>query len=95
MPLDRTLFNLDRVPTLTELKAFFKNHDWSSARITKPRTKDVEQAADMKEIKRIMNALLKRRLVKKVLQFRKQYLENKICFYGVDGNCLIIKAIRF
>lgn len=30
MPLDTTLLDLDRAPTLDELKAFFKKHDWSA-----------------------------------------------------------------
>jgi hypothetical protein len=34
MPLDTTLLDLDRAPTILEMRAFFKKHDWSAAKIS-------------------------------------------------------------
>ena len=30
--IDATLLDLDRAPTILEMRAFFKKHDWSAAK---------------------------------------------------------------
>ena len=86
MPLDRTLIDLDRVPTLEELKEFFKKHDWSAARITEPSSRDAEKVADMKEIKRIMNEKFEKMAREKGLGVASKYFENRIRVKGIGGN---------
>lgn len=49
--IDTTLLDLDRAPTLEELKAFFKKHDWSASKLSDPRSRSAEKTADMEEIK--------------------------------------------
>lgn len=86
MPLDRTLIDLDRVPTFEELKAFFKKHDWSAAQLSDPKSRDPEKAAEIKEIKRIMNAAFEKKAREKGLAVPSKYLENRMRVNGVDGN---------
>ena len=43
MPLDRTLLDLDRAPTLAELKAFFRKHDWSAAKLSEPEGRSTDK----------------------------------------------------
>lgn len=56
MALDTTLLDLNRVPALDELKAFFKKYNWSAAKISESRFRDPDKVVEMKEIKKIMNA---------------------------------------
>ncbi len=51
--IDTTLLDLDRVPTLDELKAFFKKHDWSAAQIPITGKKNKEAQEDIAHIKGI------------------------------------------
>ena len=52
MPLDTTLLDLDRVPTLDELKEFFKKHDWTTAKISDPKSRTSEKVTDMEHVKK-------------------------------------------
>ena len=56
MPLDRTLLDLDRTPTLDELKSFFRKHDWSAAQLSDPSGWSPDKAEEVEYIKRILNA---------------------------------------
>ena len=86
MPLDTTLLDLDRVPTLEELKVFFKKHDWSAAQLSDPKSGDPEKAAEIKEIKKIMNAAFEKKAREKGLGAASKYFENRIRVKGIGGN---------
>lgn len=86
MPLDTTLLDLDRVPTLDELKAFFKKHDWSAAKISEPSSRDADKVAEMNEIRKIMDAEFERLAREKGLGAASKYFENKIKVKGEGGN---------
>ena len=84
--IDTTLLDLDRVPTLDELKAFFKKHDWSAAKISEPKSRDADKSAEMKEIKKIMDAEFEKLALEKELGTASKYFENIIKVDGADGN---------
>ena len=86
MPLDTTLLDLDRVPTLDELKAFFKKHDWSVAKISEPKSRSADKSAEMKEIQKIMDAEFEKLAREKGLGAASKYFENKIKVEGTGGN---------
>ena len=86
MPLNTTLLDLDRVPTLDELKAFFKKHDWSAAKISEPSSRDADKVAEMNEIKKIMDAEFEKLAREKGLGAASKYFENKIKVEGEGGN---------
>ena len=86
MPLDTTLLDLNRVPTLDELKAFFKKHDWSAAKISEPQSRDADKVSEMNEIKKIMDAEFEKLAREKGLGAASKYFENKIKVKGEGGN---------
>lgn len=55
MPLDTTLLDLDRAPTIKEMQAFFKKHDWSAVKISEPKSRSSEDHEAISRISRIMD----------------------------------------
>lgn len=86
MPIDTTLLDLDRIPTLDELKAFFKKHDWSAAKISEPSSRDAEKAAEIKEIKKYIDVEFEKIAREKGLGAPSKYFNNKISVKGEGGN---------
>ena len=58
MPLDTTLLDLYRAPTILEMRAFFKKHDWSAAKISDTKSRTNEEYTATSRIGRIMDAAL-------------------------------------
>ena len=83
--IDTTLLDLDRAPTLDELKAFFKKHDWSAAKLTDPNSRSAEKTADMEEIKKVIDAEIKKVTHEKGITVPSKYLENKMHIDGERG----------
>ena len=88
MPLDTTLLDLDRVPTLDELKAFFRKHDWSAAKMSEPKSRDADKVAGMEEIKEIMDAEFEKIVREKGLGAASKYYENKTRVESDGGNVI-------
>ena len=86
MPLDRTLLDLDRVPTLDELKAFFRKHDWSAAQLSDPSSWSPDKAEAVEYIKRILNAEFEKVAREKGLGAASIYFENVIRTVGTYGS---------
>ena len=86
MPLDTTLLDLDRVPTLDELKAFFKKHDWTTAKISDPKSRSSEKVADMEHVKKIMNAEFEKQVREKGTGTPSRYFENRRIIKGKGDN---------
>ena len=84
--IDTTLLDLDRVPTLDELKAFFKKHDWSAAKISEPKSRDADKVAEMKEIKKIMDAEFEKQVREKGIGVASKYFESRRRVKGMGGN---------
>ena len=76
--IDTTLLNLDRVPTLDELKAFFKKHDWSAAEIQIDGKKNQETVKDIAYIKKLLDEKFEKAARDKGLPAWSGYYENKI-----------------
>ena len=55
MPLDTTLLDLDRAPTILEMRAFFKKHDWSAAKISDLKSRSSEDNETISYVRRIMD----------------------------------------
>ena len=86
MPMDTTLLDLDRAPTIEELKAFFKKHDWSAAKLSDPRSRSAEKTADMEEIKKVIDAEVEKVVREKGIGVPAKYYKNKIRVNGERGN---------
>ena len=84
--IDTALLDLDRAPTLDELKAFFKKHDWSAAKITDPSSRSADKVADMEDIKKVIDAEIKKVTHEKGITVPSKYLENKMRVEGEQGN---------
>ena len=76
--LDTTLLDLDRAPTLDELKAFFKKHDWSAAEIQINGKKNQETVKDIAYIKKLLDEKFEKAARDKGLPAWSGYYENKI-----------------
>ena len=76
MPLDSTLLDLDRAPTILEMRAFFKKHDWSAAKITEPKSRSSEDHKAISRISRIMDAAFEQEARKRGLSAWSGYLDH-------------------
>ena len=86
MSIDTALLDLDRLPNLEKLKAFFKKHDWSTAKLSDPKSRSADKTAKMKEIKKIMDTEFEKVARKKGLGASSKYFENKMRVKGECGN---------
>ena len=84
--IDTTLLDLDHAPTIDELREFFKKHDWSAAKLSDPHSRSTEKTADMAEIKKVIDAEIKKVTHEKRITVPSKYLENKMHVDGERGN---------
>ena len=82
MALDTTLLDLDRVPTILEMRAFFKKHDWSAAKITEPKSRTTEEHTAISRIGRIMDAAFEKEARKRGLPAWSGYLDHTVYMNG-------------
>ena len=74
--IDTTLLDLDRAPTILEMRAFFKKHDWSSAKISEPKSRSAEDHEAISRIDRIMDAAFEQEARKRGLPAWSGYLDH-------------------
>ena len=84
MSQDNTLLDLDRVPTLDELREFFKKHDWSAAQISDPISRSIEKNETMEAIKKILDSEYEKVAREKGLGSASWYFENEIKIKGEE-----------
>ena len=53
--MKKDLLNMDRLPTLDELKEFFKNNDWTTAKIDDPAKRTPEEQAEIAYVAKLMD----------------------------------------
>lgn len=82
MPLDTTLLDLDRAPTILEMRAFFKKHDWSAAKISEPKSRSTEDHEAISRIGRIMDAAFEQEARKRGLAAWSGYFDYTIRLNG-------------
>ena len=82
MPLDTTLLDLDRAPTILEMRAFFKKHDWSAAKISEPKSRSTEDHEAISRIGRIMDAAFEQEARKRGLAAWSGYFDHTIRLNG-------------
>lgn len=51
----KTLLNMDRLPTMEELKEFFKKNDWTSAKLSDPAKRTDEERAEISYVAKLMD----------------------------------------
>ena len=51
----QTLLDMDRLPTIEELKDFFKQNDWTSAKISDPAKRTDEERAEISYVAKLMD----------------------------------------
>ena len=83
MPLDTTLLDLDRAPTILEMRAFFKKHDWSAAKISEPKSRTTEEHTAISRIGRIMDAAFEQEARKRGLAAWSGYFDHTVRMNGV------------
>ena len=82
MALDTTLLDLDRAPTILEMRAFFKKHDWSAAKISDPKSRTTEEHTAISRIGRIMDAAFEQEARKRGLPAWSGYLDHTVYMNG-------------
>ena len=86
MKIDTSLLDLDRVPTMDELKAFFRKHDWSAAQLSDRSSRSAEKHSAMKHIKKLMDAEFEKISREKGWGAPSKYFENIIEVNSGQGN---------
>jgi hypothetical protein len=91
MLLATTLLDLDRAPTILEMRAFFKKHDWSAAKINEPKSRTTEDHEAISSIGRIMDAAFEQEARKRGLAAWSGYLDHTTRLNGekIQDNPLI------
>jgi hypothetical protein len=80
--IDTTLLDLDRAPTIKEMRAFFKKHDWSAAKITEPKSRTAEDHEAISRIDRIMDAAFEQKTRKRGLPAWSSHLDHTARIYN-------------
>ena len=75
--IDTSLLKLDRAPTLDELIAFFKKHDWSAARLSDKNSRSAEKTQAMNYVKGIIDEEFEKAAREHGLPGWSGYFENK------------------
>lgn len=83
--IDTSLLDLDRAPTLEELRAFFQKHDWSAAKLSDPSSRSSQKSADIAQIKKILDKEVESVAREKGLKVPSRYYENPISIDGKNG----------
>lgn len=94
MPLDTTLLDLDRAPTILEMRAFFKKHDWSAAKITEPKSRSSEDHEAISRIGRIMDAAFEQEARKRGLAAWSGYFDHTVRMNGEKYQDNPLTALR-
>ena len=94
MPLDSTLLNLDRAPTILEMRAFFKKHDWSTAKISDPKSRTTDEHTAISRIGRIMDAAFEQEARKRGLPAWSGYLDHTTRLNGEKSQDNPLIALR-
>ena len=91
MPLDTTLLDLDRAPTIPEMRAFFKKHDWSAAKISEPKSRSSEDHETITYVRRIMDEAFEQETRARGLSAWSGYFDNSVQVNGekIQNNPLI------
>lgn len=75
--IDTTLLDLDRAPTLDELKAFFQKHDWSAAKLSDKKSRSAEKKQAMNYVKDLIDKEFEKAACERGLPGWSGYFENK------------------
>ena len=94
MALDTTLLDLDRAPTILEMRAFFKKHDWSAAKISEPKSRSTEDHTAISRIGRIMDAAFEQEARKRGLPAWSGYLDHTVYMNGEKSQDNPLIALR-
>lgn len=75
--IDTSLLDLDRAPTLDELKAFFQKHDWSTAKLSERKSRSTEKVQSMNYVKNMIDKEFEKAARERGLPAWSGYFENK------------------
>lgn len=75
--IDTSLLDLDRVPTLEELQAFFQKHDWSAAKLSDRKSRSTEKVQAINYVKGIIDSEFEKAARERGLPGWSGYFENK------------------
>ena len=82
--MKKDLLTMDRLPTLDELKEFFKNNDWTTAKIDDPAKRTPEEQAEIEYTAKLMD--------KKFEELaRKKGRNSAARYYGVDNPLIALQ----
>ena len=80
--IDTTLLDLDRAPTIKEMRAFFKKHDWSAAKISDPKSRSSEDHEKISRIREIMDVAFEKESRAKGLGVWSGYFDHTVRMNG-------------
>lgn len=82
--MKKDLFAMDRLPTLDELKEFFKESDWTTAKIDDPATRTPEEQAEIEYTSKLMDEYFEKLV-------RHKGRTSKARYYGEDNPLIALQ----
>ncbi len=82
--MKKDLLNMDRLPTLDELKEFFKSNDWTTAKIDNPAKRTPEEQAEIEYAAKLMDDHFEKLV-------RQKGRTSKARFYGKDNPLIALQ----
>lgn len=82
--MKKDLLELDRLPTLEEMKEFFKNNDWTTAKIDDPAKRTPEEQAEIAYVAKLMDEHFEKLV-------RQKGRTSKARFYGKDNPLIALQ----
>ena len=82
--MKKDLLNMDRLPTLDELKEFFRNNDWTTAKIDDPARRTPEEQAEIEYTAKLMDEHFEKLV-------RQKGRTSKARFYGKDNPLIALQ----
>ncbi len=71
--MKQDLLNMDRLPTMEELKEFFKENDWTLAKVDDPAQRTAEERAEVEYVVGVMDKEFEKQARKKGWKSAKKY----------------------
>lgn len=91
----KDLLNMDRLPTMEELKQFFKENDWTSMKINDPAQRTAEERAEVAYVVGVMDKEFEKQARKKGRKSAKKYYskDNPLIALQTNTEDLVASAV--
>ena len=77
-------FSTPSLPTLTDLRTFFRSHDWSAASLSYPSSRSQDKQSDMEYVKKLLDSQFEKSAREKGLKAPSKY-------YAKDNSLIVLR----